>query len=353
MKVYINSATAISPQQTFCQPFELVKPERYETEYLKCLEPDYKAYVNPTMIRRMGRVVKMGVAAAIQCLKDAGLENPDAIITGTGLGCIEDTETFLNDIIKNNEQFLPPTSFIQSTHNTIAGQIALLLKCNSYNYAYVHRNFSFENALQDALMMMSEQHDQKILIGGVDEITPTSFKIMKRLDLYKSVLSLNTDIFKERTDGSIAGEGAAFFVLSENRVNAFALVDGVKIFYKPETQTQTEQQISSFINERGLSLNDIDAVIMGYSADRKSDNLYDTLADGLFASNNLLFYKHLCGEYFASSSFAMWAATNILKQNSCPDCIKLRGGEVEKYNHILIYNQFENSEHALILLSSC
>lgn len=353
MKTYINAAVAISPQPTMGTPFELYKPEKYETEYLKCVEPDYKAYINPTLIRRMGRVVKMGVAAALQCLKEAGVENPDAIITGTGLGCIEDTESFLNEIIKNKEQFLPPTSFIQSTHNTIAGQIALLLKCNSYNYAYVHRCFSFENALLDAMMMAYEQHGAKILLGGVDEITRVSYTVMKRLGIYKSVMGSDTGLFADRTDGGIAGEGASFFVVSAVPENAFAAIDDVKTFYKPADPGQTVSFIADFIQQQGLSVQEIDAVMMGYSGDKASDIVYDAVSASIFADNNILYYKHLCGDYFTSTAFATWAAANILKNNYCPDALKLRCRMVDEFRNILVYNHFNNSEHSMILLSSC
>ena len=352
MKTYINSATAISPQPTLGKPFQLTKPEGYETDYLKCVEPDYKEYINPTLIRRMGRVVKMGVAAAIQCLREAGVEKPDAIITGTGLGCIEDTESFLNEIIKNQEQFLPPTSFIQSTHNTIAGQIALLLKCNSYNHAYVHRCFSFENALLDSMMMLGEQSGIKVLLGGVDEITPTSFAILKRLGIYKSVLG-SADMFTNKTAGGIAGEGASFFVLSGSPENAFATIDAVKTLYKPADVSETERTITEMLKQQGLGISDIDAVMMGYSSDVNSDELYDTLSQSIFAGNNILYYKHLCGEYFTSSAFAVWAAANILKNNNCPDAMKLRYHDVAKFKHILVYNQYKNSEHSFVLLSAC
>ncbi len=353
MKMYINAAVAISPQATLGTDFALQKPEKYETEFLKCIEPDYKTYINATLIRRMGRVVKMGVAAALQCLKEAGVEKPDAIITGTGLGCIEDTESFLNEIIKNKEQFLPPTSFIQSTHNTIAGQIALLLKCNSYNYAYVHRCFSFENALLDAMMMADEQPGAKILLGGVDEITQVSYSIMKRLGIYKSVLGSDTALFTDRTDGGIAGEGASFFVVSANHENAYAAIDGVKTFYKPADPGKTVGFIADFIRQQGLSVHEIDAVMMGYSGDKASDIVYDALSASIFADNNILYYKHLCGDYFTSTAFATWASANILKNNYCPEALKLRSVDNDQLRNILVYNHFDNEEHALILLSSC
>lgn len=63
--------------------------------------------------------------ASALAMKDANVESVDAIITGTGLGCIEDSEKFLKSILDNKEEFLTPTSFIQSTHNTVGAQIAL------------------------------------------------------------------------------------------------------------------------------------------------------------------------------------------------------------------------------------
>jgi 3-oxoacyl-(acyl-carrier-protein) synthase len=352
MKAYINSLCAISPCLVSPEEFMLAAPGAYEKDYLTCIEPDYKEIINPNLIRRMGRVIKMGVAASLTCLKDACLDNPDAIITGTSLGCIEDTEKFLHQIVINKEQFLPPTSFIQSTHNTIAGQIALLLKCNSYNYAYVHRNFSFENALLDTLMMLNEHPDHKILLGGVDEITRVSYDIMQRLGIYKSAFGLTPDVFKNRTEGSIAGEGSTFFVLSNRAEKSFASVNGVKIFYKPLDETETKNKILTFIADQGITVSDIDAVIMGYSSDSRSDMVYDTVSKEVFPNNNILYFKHLCGEYFTSSAFAMWAAANIIKHQHIPETLKYHFKTEKAIKNILIYNQYKNTEHSIIHLSA-
>ena len=74
------------------------------------------------------------------------------LLPDTGLGCLEDTEKFLSSIYTNEEKLLNPTPFIQSTHNTVAGAIALAIKCHGYNATYTHRGFSFESALEDALI---------------------------------------------------------------------------------------------------------------------------------------------------------------------------------------------------------
>ena len=111
-----------------------------ESPYLSANEPDYKSIItNAALRRRMSRIVKMGVACGLECISTLPSEKVHAIITATGLGCLADTEKFLNTIIENEEQLLNPTPFIQSTFNTIGAQIALLRQIHAYNMTYVHR----------------------------------------------------------------------------------------------------------------------------------------------------------------------------------------------------------------------
>ncbi|MDP4282756.1 MAG: 3-oxoacyl-ACP synthase, partial [Bacteroidota bacterium] len=145
--VYITGLGSISPQMTYNNNHFLEEIKVPENSMLKVIDPVYKEYIQGDMVRRMSRIIKMGVTASKICLSDAALNMPDAIITGTGLGCIEDTEKFLSTMIRNKEEFLTPTSFIQSTHNTVGAQIALILKCHNYNFTYVHRGLSFESGL--------------------------------------------------------------------------------------------------------------------------------------------------------------------------------------------------------------
>ena len=131
MATYINGVGAISPQKTWGDEGVLLSaPVDYPNNYLSCIEPDYTQYIDPKYLRRMSRILKMGVTASIMALKEAEIAIPDGIITGTGYGCLEDTGIFLRKMVEQNEQALNPTPFIQSTHNTIGSQIALLLTCH-------------------------------------------------------------------------------------------------------------------------------------------------------------------------------------------------------------------------------
>lgn len=353
MKAYIRSATAISPQDTFREGLFQGSPLQPAQTRMKCMDPDYKELINPALSRRMSRIVKMGVAAALKSLKDAGIEQPGAIITGTGLGCLEDTGTFLASMIKNKEQFLTPTAFIQSTHNTIAGQIALMLKCNNYNFAYVHRGFSFENALLDASIMLENGDVQHVLLGGIDEITHDYFNITNRMGLWKTNVPEGTDAFTLKSRGTLAGEGAAFFTLQPTNEGAFAKFNGLDMLYKPASSNDVADAIDRMLSAAGLSMNDIDAVMPGCNGWPKYDNLYKPLAETIFSGKPLLGFKHLCGEYMTASSFAAWLASSVIKNRKVPDGVQLKGPAMKDFNHILIYNHYMGLDHSLMLISAC
>jgi 3-oxoacyl-[acyl-carrier-protein] synthase II len=353
MRAYINGIGSITPQQTSDTKNFLGEIKTYESQALRCIEPEYKDFISPTLIRRMGRIIKMGVAAAQLCLKDAKIEMPDAILTGTGLGCVEDTEKFLTAIIENKEQFLTPTSFIQSTHNTVGGQIALLLKCNNYNFTYVHRGFSFETCVLDALLLLNENDSKNILIGGVDELTPNTFILMQRLGLVKNKPILNTDLLKHQTRGSIAGEGANFFSLSKKLTpDSYAALIGCKLIYKPISITAVEVEISKLLAQNNLTEQDIDLVICGLNGDAKQDKIYKQVLENKFEKSSSAYYKHLSGEYFTANSVGFLLACQILKSKAIPPSVLLSNKEREP-KYILLYNHHSGINHSLLLFQAC
>ncbi len=354
MKIYIRGIGNISPQNTYDNEHFLEEIAEYQDDYLKCIEPVYKKYIKPMLLRRMSRIIKMGIYAAKTSLDDANIDIPDAIITGTGIGCIEDTEKFLFSMITNNEQLLPPTPFIQSTHNTISAQIALMLKCHNYNNTYVHRGISFESALLDSMMLLKENSANNVLTGGADEITHNSFLITKRLGRWKNKAINNLKLLDHKTRGSIAGEGAAFFVLSkEKNAQNYAEISSVSTFYKPDNYKTVEDNITNFLKNAEIKINNIDLIILGLNGDTKDDDIYYKLKKDYFKNNTIAYYKHLCGEYHTSTSFVLWLSAKILKNQFVPEIIKLNKQPDKPVKNILIYNHYKNIDHSLILVTEC
>lgn len=301
--------------------------------------------------RRMSRVVKMGIFAAKTCLEDAGVDMPDAIVTGTGLGCIEDTEKFLISMIQNEEKLLNPTPFIQSTHNTVSSQISLFLKCHAYNTTYSHRGLSFEPALLDSLMLLHEKAAGKVLLGGIDEITPNSFLLQKRLGLFRSIQEKIPDVLNSPSAGSLAGEGAAFFVLDTRpSPDQYARMGPMKTIHGRLSEQDVCKAAQTFLRQNQIAANTIDLLMLGFSGDQKTDSLYHGLHKACFANTPAACFKHLSGEHQTASAYAVALAANMLKEGQVPQKTLCSPQEVKKPEQILIYNHFQNINHSFILL---
>jgi 3-oxoacyl-[acyl-carrier-protein] synthase II len=348
--MYINSTQAISPQDTFLKdqiPSEIIE----HNGIMKTLLPDFKEYFKPIDLRRMSRIIKSGTTSALECLKEANIEIPDAIITGTGLGCLEDTESFLNKMIDNNEGLLTPTAFIQSTHNTIGGHVALTVKCNEYNVAYVHKTISFESALLDTILMLNEGKANNILVGGIDEMTQENYELKKRVSLWKKEPFSNLRILNSNTTGCIPGEGSTFFLISNHKNNnTYGEIKMVELIHKYENISDFKKLVENRINNAGLTINDIDLVLFGYNGDSEGDSYYDLMKESLFKDCGHAFYKHYCGEYDTAPAFALWMTAKILKTGNAPENIFIKKPSRE-IKTILIYNQDFNKNHALVLVS--
>ncbi|MAZ94372.1 MAG: beta-ketoacyl-[acyl-carrier-protein] synthase family protein [Bacteroidales bacterium] len=353
-EVYINGMGCLSPQNTIGGKLINYTPPDNDSNYLQILKPNYRDYINPKLLRRMSKVVRMGIISSGIALKDANVIKPDAIITGTGMGCMEDTEKFLNAMIANDEELLTPTAFIQSTHNTIGGAIALGLNNHSYNLTYVHRTFSFESALLDSMIMINEKKAENVLVGGFDEITKESWSIKTNIGHYKSTQIDAGSLQSRNEPGAIAGEGSAFFSLSRKKTDTtYASIIDTDFILNSNKDKKIGAFILGFLKRNNYSPVDIDLLLLGRNGDSKYDYIYDELYDELFAESNSIDYKYLCGEFDTSSAIATWLGAQIIKNNKIPDIFPKPTNTSKNFNTILIYNQFRNSNHSLILLGSC
>lgn len=352
-KTYINGLGCISAQKTFDTVFLEEAELNVNDTILSLKVPVYKDFIPPVAIRRMAKGVKNGIVASTLALRDAQLETVDAIITGTGMGCIEDSEKFLKTILDNNEQFLTPTSFIQSTHNTVGGQIALGLQCKAYNLTYVNGSVSFESALLDAKMKIEEEDASSVLVGGIDETGDYTMSLFKLIGFIKEENQSPYAVLNSTTKGVVFGEGAAFFTLeNEKKEHSYAEIQDVEILNKLEVQ-DVEKRIVAFLDSNDLVITDVDALVLGYNGDVESDLYYKNLADSTFANTPQVYYKHLSGEYDTASAFGLWVGVKIIKTQTIPEIVKSNSLEKSAYKTILLYNQRNGIDHSFTLISRC
>lgn len=347
--VYINSAACISVQDTLSENFsEHLKPEN-STQVLKAIEPNYKEFIPPAMIRRMSKTVKMSSVASTLALKEAGIEKPDSIIVGTGMGCSQDSEKFLKNVLENNEEFLTPTFFIQSTHNTVAGQIALGLQCHGYNFTYVNTSSALEFSLLDAKLQILDGEADNVLVGSTDEKTDRIMELYQLSNSIKKEENLPSDYLNSKTEGVIWGEGSSFFVLGKDKnESSYAQLKNIQITNKLESD-ETKKFIQEFLVKNNLKNEEIDAVILGFSGDSKSD-IYYKKASEIFQNSSLLYYKHLSGEFNTASGFSTFMACQILKNQEIPKVMMINDIKKDEIKNVLLYNHLKGDDHSLILL---
>ena len=355
MPVFINSIGSVSAQKTFDNSVFLEDIKCYNDTVLEIIAPDFKAYIPPAAARRMAKGIKMSTVSAKIAMTEAAMEETeiDAIIVGTGLGCIGDSEKFVSDIIENDEQFLTPTRFIQSSHNTVAGQIALGMGCKGHNFTYVHSAISFESALLDAKMQLENGEADHILVGGADELVDHHINTHRLIGHIKQEPVETMSVLKSGTPGAVFSEGAHFFTLSnQKRSSCYSKLMAVKT-YNTLTKNQVVEKTQSFLSENGMTTQSIDVVILGNNGDVEFDGYYDELANGMFKNRPQVYFKHLSGEFDTASGFGFWLANRILKQQSVPEVVRLNSVVVDPPENVLIYNQYRGENHSLTLLQKC
>lgn len=343
MAVYIQSTQAISPKDSFQKPsiISLGEGEAHQVQedggtYYNCIHPDYKTFIKASALRRMSPVIRMGLACSKVCMQEAGLDQADAILVGTGLGCVRDTAKFLNQVIDNQELLLNPTAFIQSTHNTVSGQIALLLNCRAHNLTFSQNSLSFETALLEALLLLKEEGFSNVLLGGLDELVEESYLLMRKNDCARGTL----------------GEGAGFFVLSDQASGkSMARVDALEMKQALADGEDISASTLSFLSAAGLKPGDINVFISGRNGDERYDGLYDK-AEKLFDQALLVNYKDLVGEYHTASAFAMYLAARMIAENNIPPGLAINQAKSDRdIRRVLVINQSKGQEFSWILLS--
>jgi len=349
MTAYIQSAAAISPQPTFQAVSFLSDPQQPVKEYFTCIHPDYKQFIPAASLRRMSTIIRMGLATSMKCLETAGTDSPEAVIIGSGLGCISDTTRFLEQMIHQGEQMLNPTAFIQSTHNTIAGQIALMLGCKGYNMTFTQKSISFETALLDALLLLEEKRIHTVLVGGIDEITEESFNLKVRTGCVKKWSG--GDILNSTDTGAVAGEGSTSFFLSDRKtMDTLARIDDLEIINRCTGQEELQTRLDRFLERNGLQTGDIDLFVSGRNGDPLESG-YHLGMEGRFNHSIVAGYKHLIGEYDTSSAFGTYLASWILGSNEVPEAVHLNSVMKDQVVRGLVFNHSKGKDFCFTLVS--
>jgi hypothetical protein len=300
-KVYINGMAQVSNQSPLSEDW-FDKPIMYTEPFVNALEPNVRDYVTAMEARRMNRILKRAISTSCAALARADVTTPDAIITGTCMGCMETSEKFLTDLCLSGEGLLKPTLFMQSTHNTISSMIAIHLKSHGYNMTYSHRGFSFESALTDAAVQIGLGEISTALVGQHDEMTPFGAEALKIAEQHATLYS----------------EGSVSLLLSNNAENAIC-----ELLTPTVTYNSSPDEFADKVSEM-IATNHVDALIIGNNGS-KEDVIYDTLLTKIQPHIPIIEHKKLFGESFSASAFALYVGAEAIRRNALPSAITQSG----------------------------
>lgn len=353
MPVYIQNISQISVQKPLDNEW-FTNPIYLSSANNESQDPDYRKLLPAAMLRRAGLLIKRAITTAVDVMQKSNLSQVEGIVIGTGLGCLEHTEKFLKTMIENEEKCLQPTAFMQSTHNTIASQIALFIKCHGYNCTYSHRGISFESALLDAFLQITSQNKQHIIVGAHDEMTSDLFSILDISGNWKKGEISIESLKKAHTKGTIYGSASVnMLVTAQKNADTLCCIEGIRMMYKPNNDVFVEN-LQSILSNANITMNEIDAVVMGINGDKVCDEIYQEKINNFFADRTTLWYKHVFGESFSASVFGVMLSAFVLKNNVIPQGFVYHSNNqnsTKPLKYILVYNQFQNLDHSLTLLS--
>jgi len=116
--------------------------------------------------RRLKKLSRLTLSLAISAVSQTQDNNPQAVFLGTRWGSLSETNDFLKNLFRTDEQFVSPTDFIGSVHNSPAGQVAIHFQAQGPNITITSGESTFEQTLFAA---GRSSHNAPFLLIGADE----------------------------------------------------------------------------------------------------------------------------------------------------------------------------------------
>ena len=195
-------------------------------------------YMDPKDARKMARFTQFGVAAAKQCIEDAGLMgnsevlDETGIILGVGIGGLDVTEASMKSYISSEMTRVPPMTIPELIPNEAAANVSLQFGLHGATHTVATACASGTDAIGNALDVIRSGRYDVILAGGAESTIcgfgTLSFTVLHALsskwadDPTKACRPFDKD-----RDGFIMGEGATILVLEEYE---HAKARGAKIY---------------------------------------------------------------------------------------------------------------------------
>jgi 3-oxoacyl-(acyl-carrier-protein) synthase len=310
-------------------PVPAVSPTATAKVYA-CGEFGADQFIDPAKRRKLSRLQQMALVAARKSFspKLAAIA-PERICVamGTGLGSLNDTAAFVENMIAKDERAPRPSFFTSSVHNSLASQIAIELNFAGLNSTAVQREISFETALWQGTTELASSRAIYALVGAADELNQYQLAAGMRWGGWHEaspVIRPFAGALKNR-ERPLPGESGVVVTLGcgENAATPLAFVSAIRIGRSEGQDAGAEARwILQTLERDGISATDVDLLLTGANGLAKQDDFYRAVAEALsrLAGRDIACgaYKHVCGEHPAASAFGFLTAVSLVRGDIAP-----------------------------------
>ncbi|MEW9899297.1 beta-ketoacyl-ACP synthase II [Chitinivorax sp. PXF-14] len=187
---------------------------------------DVSAYLPAKDARRMDIFIHYGMAAGMQAVRDAGLEDlagidPErvGVIIGSGIGGLPMIENTYQSLLDGGPRKVSPFFIPASIINMVAGNLSIHYGFKGPNYALVSACTTAAHSIGDAGRLI-EYGDADIMVCGGTEstvcpLTMAGFGSARALSTRNDDPAAASRPWDTERDGFVLGEGAGVLVLEE------------------------------------------------------------------------------------------------------------------------------------------
>jgi 3-oxoacyl-(acyl-carrier-protein) synthase len=306
-------------------------PPIARTKVYACGEFGAEQCLDPAKRRRLSRLQQWVLVAAQKSFpaQSATPTSPAdiCVAVGTGLGSLNDTAAFVENLILKDERAPRPALFTSSVHNSLASQLAIEFNLGGLNSTPTQREISFETALWQAATELASGRVRLALVGAADELSPYHLAAGRRWgwwtdsspDLRPFAGGLK---YRQRP---LPGEGAAVFTLgrAENASSPLAFVSAIRIGRSADRTAAAEARwILETLERDEIAANSLDLLLTGANGRAAADHFYRAIACELsrLAGREIACgaYQHACGEHYSASAFGFLTAVGLVHGDIAP-----------------------------------
>ena len=181
-------------------------------------------YIPAKDARRMDVFIHYGMAASIQAIRDAGLENNEninkqrvGVAVGSGIGGLPNIENTQTEYLKTGTKRISPFFIPGTIINMISGNISVMYGYQGPNLAIVTACSTGTHSIGEAARLI-QYGDADIMIAGGSEavVCPLAiggFAAARALSTRNDDPKTSSRPFDKDRDGFVLGEGAGVLVL--------------------------------------------------------------------------------------------------------------------------------------------